>query len=126
MARVAAIVLNWRRPLDTVRCVSSLIALGRDLDIIVLDNDSGDGSLGVIEDGLAAIIVVAALVTPPDMISPFLLAGPIYLLYEVSIWCVRLLEFRRGDQGRDHDDPHEGVAPALAQGGGPHHPRQAG
>ena len=56
MARVAAIVLNWRRPLDTVRCVSSLIALGRDLDIIVLDNDSGDGSLGVIESGLAAII----------------------------------------------------------------------
>ncbi len=38
------------------------------------------------------IIVVAALVTPPDMVSPFLLAGPIYLLYEVSIWCVRLME----------------------------------
>ena len=42
-----------------------------------------------------AIIVVAALVTPPDMISPFLLAGPIYLLYEISIWCVRLMEVRR-------------------------------
>jgi sec-independent protein translocase protein TatC len=41
------------------------------------------------------IIVVAALVTPPDMISPFLLAIPIYLLYEVSIWCVRLIERRR-------------------------------
>jgi Sec-independent protein secretion pathway component TatC len=31
------------------------------------------------------------MVTPPDMISPFLLAGPIYLLYEGSILCVRLL-----------------------------------
>ncbi len=41
------------------------------------------------------IIVVSALVTPPDMISPFLLAIPIYLLYEVSIWCVRLIEMRR-------------------------------
>jgi sec-independent protein translocase protein TatC len=41
------------------------------------------------------IIVVAALVTPPDMISPFLLAIPIYGLYEVSIWCVRLIERRR-------------------------------
>ena len=41
------------------------------------------------------IIVVSALVTPPDMVSPFLLAGPIYLLYEVSIWCVRLIEERR-------------------------------
>jgi sec-independent protein translocase protein TatC len=41
------------------------------------------------------IIVVSALVTPPDMISPFLLALPIYLLYEVSILCVRLMETRR-------------------------------
>ena len=41
------------------------------------------------------IIVISALVTPPDMISPFLLAIPIYLLYEVSIWCVRLIEARR-------------------------------
>ena len=41
------------------------------------------------------IIVVSALVTPPDMVSPFLLAGPIYLLYEGSIWCVRLIETRR-------------------------------
>lgn len=42
------------------------------------------------------IIVISALVTPPDMVSPFLLAGPIYLLYEASIWCVRLIELRRG------------------------------
>ncbi len=41
------------------------------------------------------IIVVAALVTPPDMVSPFLLAIPIYGLYEASIWCVRLIEARR-------------------------------
>jgi len=44
------------------------------------------------------IIVVAALVTPPDMISPFLLAIPIYGLYEVSIWCVRLIQARRKDE----------------------------
>ena len=46
------------------------------------------------------IIVVAALVTPPDMVSPFLLAIPIYLLYEVSIWCVRGIEARRRLQER--------------------------
>jgi len=46
------------------------------------------------------IIVVAALVTPPDMISPFLLAGPIYLLYEISIFCVRLIEKRRDREER--------------------------
>ena len=41
------------------------------------------------------IIVVAALVTPPDMVSPFLLTIPIYALYEASIWCVRIIEARR-------------------------------
>jgi sec-independent protein translocase protein TatC len=44
---------------------------------------------------LLGIVVVSAVVTPPDMISPFLLAIPIYALYEASIWCVRLIEFRR-------------------------------
>ena len=42
------------------------------------------------------IVVVAALVTPPDPVSQCLLAVPIYLLYEVSIWCVKLMELRRG------------------------------
>ncbi len=41
------------------------------------------------------IAVLSAVVTPPDMISPFLLGIPLYLLYEASIWCVRLIEFRR-------------------------------
>lgn len=47
---------------------------------------------------LLGIIVVSAMVTPPDMISPFLLAGPIYLLYEGSILCVRLIGARRRDE----------------------------
>jgi sec-independent protein translocase protein TatC len=44
---------------------------------------------------LLGIIVVSAFVTPPDFISPFLLATPIYLLFEGSILCVRLIELRR-------------------------------
>jgi sec-independent protein translocase protein TatC len=51
---------------------------------------------------IVGIVVVAALVTPPDMISPFLLAIPIYGLYEVSIWCVRLIEAgRRREEAQD-------------------------
>ncbi len=42
-----------------------------------------------------AIVFVAAIVTPPDPLSQIMLAVPIYLLYEVSIWCVRLMELRR-------------------------------
>ena len=40
-----------------------------------------------------AIIVIAAVITPtPDMITCLLVSGPLYFLYEVSIWIVRLVE----------------------------------
>lgn len=44
---------------------------------------------------IVGVVVVAAVVTPPDPISQLMLAVPLVLLYEVSIWCVRLIEFRR-------------------------------
>jgi sec-independent protein translocase protein TatC len=43
---------------------------------------------------IVAIFVVAAVVTPPDPISQLMLALPLILLYEISIWCVRLIELR--------------------------------
>ena len=44
---------------------------------------------------VVAIFVVAAFVTPPDPISQSMLAIPLIVLYEISIWCVRLIEVRR-------------------------------
>jgi sec-independent protein translocase protein TatC len=44
---------------------------------------------------IVGVFVVAAVVTPPDPISQTLLAIPIILLYEISIWCVRIIELRR-------------------------------
>jgi sec-independent protein translocase protein TatC len=44
---------------------------------------------------IVGVFFVAAVVTPPDPISMISLALPITLLYEVSIWCVALLELRR-------------------------------
>lgn len=44
---------------------------------------------------IVAVFAVAAVVTPPDPISMMSLALPLALLYEVSIWCVAILEFRR-------------------------------
>jgi sec-independent protein translocase protein TatC len=44
---------------------------------------------------IVAIAVVAAFVTPPDPLSQLMLGIPLVLLYEVSIWCVRLIELRR-------------------------------
>ncbi|MGZ8363050.1 MAG: twin-arginine translocase subunit TatC [Caulobacteraceae bacterium] len=51
---------------------------------------------------IVGVFVVAAVVTPPDMISQLTLAIPLVLLYEISIWCVRLIEWRRDkDESRD-------------------------
>ncbi len=44
---------------------------------------------------IVAIVFIAAIVTPPDPLSQCLLAIPIYGLYEISIWCVRLIGLRR-------------------------------
>jgi sec-independent protein translocase protein TatC len=52
---------------------------------------------------IVGVFVVAAVVTPPDPISQTLLALPIILLYEASIWCVRIIELRRrrAEAGRE-------------------------
>jgi sec-independent protein translocase protein TatC len=44
---------------------------------------------------VVAVFVIAAIVTPPDPISQITLAVPLCLLYEISIWCVWLIERRR-------------------------------
>ncbi|MDO8378493.1 twin-arginine translocase subunit TatC [Phenylobacterium sp.] len=44
---------------------------------------------------IVGIFVVAAIVTPPDPISQTMLAAPIILLYEISIWCVAAIDRRR-------------------------------
>ena len=44
---------------------------------------------------IVGVFAVAAILTPPDPISMLSLALPICLLYEVSIWCVVLIELRR-------------------------------
>ena len=39
---------------------------------------------------ITAILVLAAVITPPDVFSQLMLAGPLYFLYEVSIVVVRI------------------------------------
>jgi sec-independent protein translocase protein TatC len=51
--------------------------------------------------------VVAAILTPPDVISQVMLAVPVILLYEISILCSQLIEKRRGDPVADDDDMDE-------------------
>ncbi|HUF57398.1 MAG TPA: twin-arginine translocase subunit TatC [Thermohalobaculum sp.] len=70
------------------------------------------GRVGLVTaDGLAngrkyavvAIAAVAAVLTPPDVISQIGLGGAVYLLYEVSIQLVRIVE-RRRDAEREAEE----------------------
>lgn len=47
---------------------------------------------------IVGILVFAAFITPPDPVSQIGLSLPMYLLYELSIWSVRMIEKRRAAQ----------------------------
>ncbi|MBS0363117.1 MAG: twin-arginine translocase subunit TatC [Proteobacteria bacterium] len=47
---------------------------------------------------VVGIVVVAAIITPPDPISQLSLSFPIIALYFLSIGCVKLIELRRKDE----------------------------
>lgn len=44
---------------------------------------------------ILGIVALSAVVTPPDVFSMISLALPLIVLYEISIWCVRLIENSR-------------------------------
>ena len=41
---------------------------------------------------IVILLIVAMLLTPPDPITQLAMAIPLYLLYEISIWVVRIWE----------------------------------
>ncbi len=52
---------------------------------------------------VVGIFVVAAFMTPPDLISQTILAVPILMLYELSIWCVKLVEKKRAEEDAEYE-----------------------
>ncbi|MFK7752487.1 MAG: twin-arginine translocase subunit TatC [Sedimentitalea sp.] len=56
---------------------------------------SAEGLGGVRKYAVVGILVLAALVTPPDVITQLILFVVVFGLYEVSIWLVRGVERRR-------------------------------
>ncbi len=66
---------------------------------------------------IVAILIVAGLVTPPDVMSQLILFVAVYPLYEVSIFLIRRIEKRREAELRaqglwfEDDDTGEGEAP---------------
>lgn len=57
---------------------------------------------------IVGIFAVAAVITPPDLISQIALGTPIVLLYEASIWMIRWQEYRRAQRSkRSEHTQHE-------------------
>jgi sec-independent protein translocase protein TatC len=52
---------------------------------------------------VVAILVVAAFSTPPDFISQVMLAVPVYGLYEISIWCVSMMEKKAAEEDAERE-----------------------
>ena len=50
---------------------------------------------------IVGAFVLAAVLTPPDVISQLSLAMPLLILYEGSIWSVRLVEKKAADAAAD-------------------------
>jgi sec-independent protein translocase protein TatC len=50
---------------------------------------------------IVGVFIAAAILTPPDPISQMTLAIPMCLLYEISIWCVWLIERRKAKDERE-------------------------
>ena len=59
---------------------------------------SSQGLRNMRKYAVVGILVLAAIVTPPDVITQVILFVVVYMLYEVSIWLVRMVEKKRDDQ----------------------------
>jgi len=55
---------------------------------------------------IVGIFVAAAILTPPDVLSQLLLAGPMWLLYEIGVMLSRYLVRRRADGEPEPSGPN--------------------
>ena len=72
---------------------------------------------------IVAAFAIAAVLTPPDAVSQFMLAVPLYALYELAIAAIRLTHWRaKRRAGTSSSDAAEGpqtqVGPETPPGGG--------
>jgi len=62
---------------------------------------SSEGLISVRKYAIVGILVLAALVTPPDVITQIILFVVVFGLYEISIWLVKMVERKREDRLRE-------------------------
>jgi sec-independent protein translocase protein TatC len=79
---------------------------------------SSEGLANVRKYAVVAILILAALVTPPDVITQLILFVVVYGLYEVSIFLVRRVETKREEKLRAegyYDDEEEFDDPLIKE-----------
>lgn len=79
---------------------------------------SSEGLRAVRKYAVVAILIVAALVTPPDVITQVILFTVVYGLYEISIFLVGRVERQREEKLREegyYDDEEEFDDPLIAE-----------
>ena len=83
---------------------------------------SSEGLGGVRKYAMVCILILAALVTPPDVVTQLILFVVVYGLYEVSIFLVRRVETKREAKLRaegyyDDEDEEEAEDPLMKEFG---------
>jgi sec-independent protein translocase protein TatC len=79
---------------------------------------SSEGLANVRKYAVVAILILAAIVTPPDIITQVILFVVVYGLYEISIFLVRRVETKREKKLREdgyYDDEAEFDDPLLKE-----------
>ncbi len=57
--------------------------------------------------GVVIIFIMAALLTPPDLSTQLLLAGPLIILYEISIWVSAIVVRRKKEKEEEEDEDED-------------------
>jgi len=66
---------------------------------------------------ILVIFVAAAFFTPPDVVSQVLMALPLLVLYEVSVWLVAMSQKKKAAQEAAQDAEFAGSSDKTAEGG---------
>ena len=80
--------------------------------------------LGLVDDkqmiaffkyAIVIIFIVAALLTPPDILTQLLMAGPLIILYGISILIVKMVNPAEDEEDADEEDADEESATKVIQ-----------
>jgi len=67
---------------------------------------------------ILVIFIVAAILTPPDPFTQTLMAGPLLVLYELSIWLAKVFGKKPAppvEEDEDEEAPAEAAVPAAPE-----------